>query len=132
MKTYMQQRRTNWDFLAIQLLNNTCWYRKEYVDQKLYRLKAQLMRLLAMTDADIENSPAMRFPNRGVLNITSREELYLNIAGHKYVIALLETYDYHYVNNAYLEHCHKCNVEYGDHMHFGRKHDRNIFQLPCW
>ena len=85
-----------------------------------------------MTDADIENKPAMRLPNRGVLNITSREELYLNIAGHKYVIALLETYDYHYVNNAYLEHCHKCNVEYGDHMHFGRKHDRNIFQLPCW
>lgn len=132
MSTHTIQRRTDWDYLAIQLLNNTCWYRKEYVDQKLNRLKGNLMTLLNMTDADIENQPAMKKPRHGRLNVTNREELYSNIAGHKYVIALLETYDYHYVNNAYREHCHKCNVECGDHLHFGRKHHSDIFQLPCW
>lgn len=130
--TLMHKKRTDWDYLAIRLLNNTCWYRREYVDQKLYRLKARLMTLLNTTDSDIERQPAMRLRNGGALNITSREELYLHIACHKYVIALLETYDYHYVNDAYREHCHKCNVECGDHLHFGRKHHSDIFQLPCW
>jgi hypothetical protein len=102
-------RRTSFDWLVVSLLKNTDWYSRQYIDQKLYRLKARLNQLLDMSPYDISS---------GSGDIQTEEHIHFFRAAHRYVIALLETYDYEMVKQTYDNHCEQCSVY--DNLNFGR------------
>lgn len=104
-----QKRRSSFDWLAMSLLQNTDWYCREYVDQKIRRLKARLDQLLEMSPYDIPS---------GNGDIQTEEHLHFFRTAHRYVIALLETYDYEMVKQTYDNHCEQCGVY--DKPNFGR------------